>query len=241
MLGQRALLLLLRVSGFLDLRHRGHDLNGFMRFHAHPVLFKRGLALARRRCARFTVAPCAIAALNKVEDCKQGAADALGLMGAALALLWIFAIGVSLLFRFSWLNVAERIGSALFAIFHFVQRCYSAWRDRKAGASAARQREAALEQDRMRMEAHEPVQIVSAVPKIEKSGHAQQEKQRALSEHTSSGSLPSLSLLDAPPPAQEAISADTLEFTSRLIEKKLQDFGVEVSVAAAYPGPVITR
>src|SRR5260363_335771 len=78
MLGQRALLLLLRVSGFLDLRHRGHDLNGFMRFHAHPVLFKRGLALARRRCARFTVAPCAIAALNKVEDCKQGAADALG-------------------------------------------------------------------------------------------------------------------------------------------------------------------
>src|SRR5260364_367227 len=167
--------------------------------------------------------------------------QALGLMGAALALLWIFAIGVSLLFRFSWLNVAERIGRALFAIFHFVQRCYSAWRDRKAGASAARQREAALEQDRMRMEAHEPVQIVSAVPKIEKSGHAQQEKQRALSEHTSSGSLPSLSLLDAPPPAQEAISADTLEFTSRLIEKKLQDFGVEVSVAAAYPGPVITR
>src|SRR5260364_63180 len=159
----------------------------------------------------------------------------------ALGLLWIFAIGVSLLFRFSWLNVAERIGSALFAIFHVVQRCYSAWRDRKAGASAARQREAALEQDRMRMEAHEPVQIVSAVPKIEKSGHAQQEKQRALSEHTSSGSLPSLSLLDAPPPAQEAISADTLEFTSRLIEKKLQDFGVEVSVAAAYPGPVITR
>ncbi len=37
------------------------------------------------------------------------------------------------------------------------------------------------------------------------------------------------------------ISADTLEFTSRLIEKKLLDFGVEVRVVAAYPGPVITR
>ena len=35
--------------------------------------------------------------------------------------------------------------------------------------------------------------------------------------------------------------ADTLEFTSRLIERKLIDFGVEVKVVAAYPGPVITR
>ncbi|HEY7945215.1 MAG TPA: DNA translocase FtsK, partial [Casimicrobiaceae bacterium] len=32
-----------------------------------------------------------------------------------------------------------------------------------------------------------------------------------------------------------------LEFTSRLIERKLADFGVAVKVLAAYPGPVITR
>src|SRR6185437_12795663 len=53
--------------------------------------------------------------------------------------------------------------------------------------------------------------------------------------------LPPISLLDAAPAAQETISADTLEFTSRLIEKKLKDFGVDVSVVAAYPGPVVTR
>src|SRR3990172_2294173 len=35
--------------------------------------------------------------------------------------------------------------------------------------------------------------------------------------------------------------AATLEFTSRLIEKKLSDFGVAAKVLAAYPGPVITR
>jgi S-DNA-T family DNA segregation ATPase FtsK/SpoIIIE len=39
----------------------------------------------------------------------------------------------------------------------------------------------------------------------------------------------------------ETVSSDTLEFTSRLIERKLKDFGVEVKVVAAYPGPVITR
>jgi S-DNA-T family DNA segregation ATPase FtsK/SpoIIIE len=32
-----------------------------------------------------------------------------------------------------------------------------------------------------------------------------------------------------------------LEFTSRLIERKLKDFGVEAKVIAAYPGPIITR
>lgn len=53
--------------------------------------------------------------------------------------------------------------------------------------------------------------------------------------------LPSLSLLDAPQPNQETVSPETLQMTSRLIEKKLKDFGVEVKVVAAMPGPVVTR
>ena len=39
----------------------------------------------------------------------------------------------------------------------------------------------------------------------------------------------------------ETVTPETLEMTSRLIEKKLKDFGVEVRVIAASPGPVITR
>ncbi|RSZ56593.1 DNA translocase FtsK [Massilia atriviolacea] len=54
-------------------------------------------------------------------------------------------------------------------------------------------------------------------------------------------SLPPLSLLDDAPQVQETVSIDTLEFTSRLIEKKLSDFGVDAKVVAAYPGPVVTR
>ena len=41
--------------------------------------------------------------------------------------------------------------------------------------------------------------------------------------------------------SQETVSAETIEFTSRLIEKKLADFGVSVTVVAAQAGPVITR
>jgi len=48
-------------------------------------------------------------------------------------------------------------------------------------------------------------------------------------------------LLDAAPGRMESVSPETLEMTSRLIEKKLRDFGVEVRVVAASPGPVITR
>jgi S-DNA-T family DNA segregation ATPase FtsK/SpoIIIE len=54
-------------------------------------------------------------------------------------------------------------------------------------------------------------------------------------------SLPPLALLDEPSGGVEPPSPETLEFTSRLIERKLADFGVEVKVLAAYPGPVITR
>jgi S-DNA-T family DNA segregation ATPase FtsK/SpoIIIE len=53
--------------------------------------------------------------------------------------------------------------------------------------------------------------------------------------------LPQVDLLDAAPGRQESLSAESLEMTSRLIEKKLKDFGVDVRVVAASPGPVITR
>jgi S-DNA-T family DNA segregation ATPase FtsK/SpoIIIE len=48
-------------------------------------------------------------------------------------------------------------------------------------------------------------------------------------------------LLDARQGRQETVSPETLEMTSRMIEKKLKDFGVEVRVVLAQPGPVITR
>ncbi|MBL8397163.1 MAG: DNA translocase FtsK 4TM domain-containing protein [Candidatus Accumulibacter sp.] len=55
------------------------------------------------------------------------------------------------------------------------------------------------------------------------------------------GLLPPLHLLEPAPPQSDLIHPDTLEYTSRLIERKLADFGVQVSVTAAFPGPVITR
>jgi S-DNA-T family DNA segregation ATPase FtsK/SpoIIIE len=81
--------------------------------------------------------------------------------------------------------------------------------------------------------------MVAAVPKSER---VEKEKQAALFNGLPGDSkLPALSLLDDAPQAQETVAVETLEFTSRLIEKKLSDFGVEAKVVAAYPGPVVTR
>ena len=55
------------------------------------------------------------------------------------------------------------------------------------------------------------------------------------------GMLPPLHLLEPAPLHSDRVRPETLEYTSRLIERKLADFGVQVAVTAAYPGPVITR
>jgi S-DNA-T family DNA segregation ATPase FtsK/SpoIIIE len=102
-----------------------------------------------------------------------------------------------------------------------------------------------------RTAAPQPVQAPAPAPaaiKIEpqmvsvpRSERAEKERQTALFEVSGDSLLPPLGLLDEAPPAQETVAVETLEFTSRLIEKKLSDFGVEAKVVAAYPGPVVTR
>ncbi|GAB3470560.1 DNA translocase FtsK [Massilia terrae] len=92
------------------------------------------------------------------------------------------------------------------------------------------------------MPAPSPFKIEPAVTVVPKSERVEKEKQAALFERLPGDSkLPALALLDEPPAAQETVAVETLEFTSRLIEKKLSDFGVEAKVMAAYPGPVVTR
>ena len=178
-----------------------------------------------------------------VGDAVAGAVShALGFTGGTLALLLALAIGLSLYFRFSWLSVAERVGDSIISAVTFAKLRREAGRDRKLGEAAAVKREGKVEQNRVRLEDHEPVTIVPAVATPPKSERVEKEKQVPLfADLPGDSTLPPIALLDAAPPAQETISADTLEFTSRLIEKKLKDFGVDVSVVAAYPGPVVTR
>ena len=86
-----------------------------------------------------------------------------------------------------------------------------------------------------------PVQIEPAMTEVPRSDRVVKERQKPLFKELPDSKLPQVDLLDPAQARQETVSADTLEMTSRMIEKKLKDFGVEVRVVAASPGPVITR
>jgi len=165
----------------------------------------------------------------------------LGFNGATLLLLLLLALGFSLFFRVSWLQVAEQIGVAVENTANWFRNLLAAHQDRKLGQVASVKREDAVVQERAKFVEHPPIRIEAQIMSIPKSERVEKEKQVALFSDLPDSDLPPLSLLDAAPPMQEAVSIETLEFTSRLIEKKLSDFGITVKVVAAHPGPVITR
>jgi S-DNA-T family DNA segregation ATPase FtsK/SpoIIIE len=169
------------------------------------------------------------------------AAGLLGFTGATLLLLTLAAVGFSLFTGVSWLAVAELTGLLLEAAAGFARRTWEQRADRKAGEIAREEREVVVEAEKKREEEHPPLVIAPPVTEIRKSERVQKEKQAPLFDHLPDTPLPPIKLLDDAAHDGEQVSAETLEFTSRLIEKKLSDFGVAAKVLAAYPGPVITR
>ncbi len=166
---------------------------------------------------------------------------AVGFTGATLALLTLAAVGLSLFTGVSWLTVSEFIGFLLESSYAFGLRAWERRRDRKLGELAREERDLVVETEKKREEDHPPLRIEPAIVEIRKSERVQKEKQAPLFEELPDTPLPPLKLLDEATSEGERITPETLEFTSRLIEKKLSDFGVAVKVLAAYPGPVITR
>ncbi|MBH2010558.1 MAG: DNA translocase FtsK 4TM domain-containing protein, partial [Xanthomonadaceae bacterium] len=86
-----------------------------------------------------------------------------------------------------------------------------------------------------------PAAVLSPAPALKTTPAASIAPAASTLPSLSDSRLPQVSLLDTALLRQESVAAETLEMTSRLIEKKLKDFGVEVRVVAAAPGPVITR
>lgn len=166
---------------------------------------------------------------------------AIGFTGSTLILLFVLCAGLSLFLHFSWLNLAEQVGRYMELGYRRLRERRESEVDRKVGEQASVEREEFVEEVRGRIEIMAPVQIVRSEPAIVQSVRVQREKQQPLFIDIPDSELPPLALLDAVPEAKETISAEVMEFTSRLIERKLDEFGVEVKVIAAYPGPVVTR
>ena len=167
----------------------------------------------------------------------------LGFAGSGLVFIALGVIAVSSVFKFSWARVALALGAFLDNFITSRREKREIAADLDIGKKAAREREEILIDERVEIKAQHPVPVFiePALLDIPKSERVAKERQKPLFTEMPDSKLPQVNLLDGALLRQETVAPETLEMTSRLIEKKLKDFGVEVRVVAAAPGPVITR
>ncbi|RZT95339.1 DNA translocase FtsK [Rivibacter subsaxonicus] len=166
---------------------------------------------------------------------------ALGFLGSGLLWIAVLVVALPLALRFSWFSAAERLGAALEGWREQRERRIERAEDARLGEQALREREQVADVEREHFEDHEPILIEAPVMQVPRSERVVKEKQKPLFSELADTKLPQVDLLDAAPGRMETVTPESLEMTSRLIEKKLKDFGVEVRVVLASPGPVITR
>src|SRR5690606_36251045 len=171
----------------------------------------------------------------------QAMSTLVGSTGCTLLLLVLVAVGASLFFGFSWLHLAERVGSAIERTARRLLEFKAAREDRKVGEAKKAERDEIVVAKQVELVHEQPVRIEPAITSVPKSVRAEKEKQKTLfaapAEPGGSGDLPAVGLLDMPVEQAETVSPETIEYTSRLIEKKLSDFGVKAVVVAAQAGP----
>jgi DNA segregation ATPase FtsK/SpoIIIE, S-DNA-T family len=180
----------------------------------------------------------------------------LGFNGSALLAIVTGLLGAAWALRFSWSVWAEGLGGFILNWLDKRREKKEAAQDLAFGTQAAREREETVNVERAESEELHvapmilpkaaPVQIEPVLTDVfvdlPTSTRVAKERQKGLFIELPDSKLPQVDLLDgAPAVRQETVSPETLEMTSRLIEKKLKDFGVAVQVIAAMPGPVITR
>ena len=165
---------------------------------------------------------------------------AMGYIGTLVFLAISFAIGFSLFTGWSWITISESIGNFICNLCNSCIEKFEDWQDRKEGKKFEKQRTSFVEAEKKKLEDRDPVKILDIKSPAKESIRVKQEKQTNLFGDSDS-ILPPLNLLDQPTKQVSVQSSETIEFISRLIEKKLLDFGIEAKVISAQPGPVITR
>jgi S-DNA-T family DNA segregation ATPase FtsK/SpoIIIE len=171
------------------------------------------------------------------------AARWLGVTGSALLAIGLWVLAVALVFRFSWGHVAERIGGWIQDLVESRRARREMAQDLAMGQQAAREREEVVLEEREEIVEHHapPVLIEPVLVEVPQSTRVAKERQKPLFSDMPDSKLPQVDLLDGAQTRQETVAPETLEMTSRMIEKRLKDFGVEVRVVLAQPGPVVTR
>lgn len=167
--------------------------------------------------------------------------------GASVILLSLFLFGLTVFAEISWILLIDSLGSAAIICAGWVSRTFSEFRRKQLEKSIAREARAErtikVEATSKKLFKRSPVTISTPEAKAKISKRAEKEKQQPLFvDEKLVGVLPPLNLLDAQDKSKNTgFSNESLEHMSRLLEVKLQDFGISATVVEVLPGPVVTR
>jgi S-DNA-T family DNA segregation ATPase FtsK/SpoIIIE len=168
-------------------------------------------------------------------------------IGASLVFLTLLCVGITLTTGLSWINVVDTTGKFCLGVWQKGMQSYLKWqeqsREKMQTRKAISQRKQALDTFKEKEKNRKPIKIAPVQKKqIEPSFRVQKEKQGKLFSAGDVGELPPISLLDEwVESLNTGYSSEALEAMSKLLEIKLKDFGIDITVEAINPGPVITR
>ncbi len=172
--------------------------------------------------------------------------SAFNLLGSRVIMLAVGLFGLTVFTDISWLQLMDRVGIKVLntssLVWGQLQHWQDLWNDRRLVQEAVQQRQTKVE-ERLEQRKDRPAPRIEPLASPPETGERlQKEKQGKLFESTGSGELPPLALLDeAQPQDRKGYSEESLQALSKLLELKLNDFGIQAEVVAVYPGPVITR
>jgi len=166
---------------------------------------------------------------------------AFGVMGSTLLLLAMFLTGVTLFTGISWLKIMDQIGRLTLSGVDSLRAMVGYLREQLLIRKARKQKVESSQVEIVKQEKRKPVKIEPVMKELALSNRIEKERQVPLFEPAPNTELPALSLLDDAVPTTEGYSKEALQAMSQLLEKKLDDFGIEIQVDSVHPGPVITR
>ena len=168
--------------------------------------------------------------------------DIFNIIGSTIILITSLIIGLTFWLKFSWINIFEVIGKYsigfISKIFITLRKGIALIFDDKSKRDL--QKDLEFKKKLEKLNKVEDIKIEPEVKVTNFSERIEKEKQIPLFENTSSSKIPPLNLLNDPQEKFSSYSDETLKTLSKLVEIKLEDYGVKASVVAVHQGPVIT-
>ena len=157
------------------------------------------------------------------------------LTGSIFILTLVWVVGFILTTGFSLVRFAGRTWQLMVVIADRVRTLLVKWNERRKKA----QKRAKVKKEQT-VQAEREIKITVPAPKPVKEAPAPKQEVFEFMRVSSGFQVPSSNLLDNPDSRKDATDTENLRMQSKLLEKKLDDFGVNGKVVTVTPGPVIT-